>query len=78
MLEIFKLLIGTLVLVLGFFIGNFLAKATEEELKQGRKWFKILVYVSLLGGVAGLILRNDFLMFGFFFIAIVTSRSLKK
>lgn len=77
MLEIFKLLIGTLALVLGFFIGNFLAKQTKEELKEGRQWFKLIVYVSLLGGIAGLILRNDFLLFGFFFMAIVTSRNFK-
>lgn len=77
MLEIFKLLIGTAVLILGFFIGDFLAKQTKEELKQGKVWFKILILIGLVGGVTGLILRNDFLMFGFFFIAIVTSRSLK-
>ena len=77
MLEIVKLLIGVAVLMLGFFIGDFLAKVTKEELKDGRKWFKIIIYVSLFGGIVGLILRNDFLMFGFFFMAIVSSRSLK-
>jgi len=78
MQEIFKLLIGAGVLVLGYIIGIFLAKYTKDELRQGRKWFKIIVYASLAGGVVGMLIRNDVLMFSFFFIAIVTSRSLKK
>ncbi len=47
-------------------------------MKSGRRWFGIIIIVSLIGGVIGLILGNDILMFSFFFIAIVTSRSLKK
>lgn len=78
MLEIFKLLIGIAVLVLGVFIGNFLARQTKEELKDGKKWFKLIVLIGLIVGVTGLILRNDFLMFSFFFVAIVASRSLAK
>jgi hypothetical protein len=77
MLEIFKILIGTLILILGVFIGNILSKSTKEELKSGQKWFKLIVLIGLVGGITGLIFRNDFLMFSFFFIAIVTSRSLK-
>ncbi len=78
MQEIFKLLIGTGVLILAFPIGYLLAKYTKEELKEGRKWFKALIYVSLLGGVAGMLIGNDVLMFSFFFIALVTSQSLRK
>ncbi len=73
-----KALIGIGVLVLGYFIGNILASKTKEELFQGRKWFRIIVFLSLAGGVIGLILRNDVIMFSFFFMAIVTSRSLIK
>lgn len=78
MLEVFKLLIGIAVLLLGIPIGNYLARITKEELKSGRKWFKILVFVGLIGGFVGLIIGNDVLLFSFFFIAIVTSRSLRK
>ena len=78
MQEIFKLLIGTCVLILGFPIGDLLAKKTREELKAGKKWFKIIVYFSLIGGVAGMLIRNDVLMFSFFFMALITSRSLRK
>ena len=78
MQEIFKLLIGVAVLILAFPIGNILAKKTKEELKQGRIWFKIIVYVSLVGGVVGMLIENDVLMFSFFFMALVTSRSLRR
>ncbi len=72
-----KLIVGIVVLGLGIPIGNLLAKWTKEELEGGRKWFKILIVVSLIGGIWGLIFENDVIMFSLFFIAIVTSRSLK-
>jgi hypothetical protein len=78
MLEIFQLVIGILILILGIPIGNSLARRTKEELKSGQKWFRLIIILSLVGGFLGLIIRNDILMFSFFFIAIVTSRSLRK
>ena len=75
--ERIKLLFGILVLILGIPIGNFLARVTKDELKQGKKWFKLIVVLSLILGLIGLIISNDILMFTFLFIAIVTSRSLK-
>lgn len=77
MQEIIKLLIGTIILILGFPIGTYLAKTTKEELKSGQKWFKIITFGSLFAGFITLFLRNDALMFGFFFIALVASQSLK-
>ena len=73
-----KLLIGAGILVLGIPIGDLLARKTREELRSGRKWFALIVILSLLGGLIGLIFRNDVIMFSFFFMAIVTSRSLRK
>jgi len=78
MQEIFKLLIGAAFLILAFPIGEILARKTKEELKSGRKWFKVIVYASLAGGVVGMLIRDDVLMFSFFFMALVTSRSLRK
>ena len=78
MQEIFQLLIGVAFLALAFPIGDILAKKTKEELKASKKWFKIIVYVSLFGGVVGMLISNDVLMFSFFFMALVTSRSLRK
>ncbi len=77
MIEVIKILIGIVILGLGIPLGNLLARYTKEELKEGKKWFKILVFLGLIGGLIGLIIGNDVLMFSLFFIAIVTSRSLR-
>jgi hypothetical protein len=76
-MELINLLIGVFVLALGIPIGNLLAKFTKEELNSGQIWFKFIAILSSVGGFIGLIISNDVLMFSFFFIAIVTSRSLK-
>jgi len=78
MQEIIKLIIGIVFLLLGIPIGNYLRNITKEELKSGQKWFKLIIIVSLVGGFIGLIIGNDVLLFSFFFIAIVTSRSLRR
>lgn len=75
--EFISLLISVGVLLLGIPIGNFLAKLTKDEKKSGKPWFKRLIIVSLIVGLVGLMIGNDALMFTMFFIAIVTSRSLK-
>ena len=77
-MQITSILIGVLVLMLGFPLGSYLARKTKEELSSGQKWFRLIIIVSLIGGVIGLILGNDVMLFSFFFIAIVTSRGLKK
>jgi len=76
MQEIIKLLIGTILLVLGIPIGDYLKNKTKDEQKQGQKWFKLLVLIGLIGGFIGLVMGIDWVMFGFFFITIITSRSL--
>ncbi len=73
-----NLFIGIIILLLGIPIGNYLAKQTKEELRSGKKWFKRLVILSLLGVLIGLVTGNDVLLFSFAFMAIVTSRSLRK
>ena len=76
--ELSKFGIAALILVLGFFLGNFLARITKEELKEGKKWFRVLIIVSAIGAIVSLILRKDYILFAFLWIIIVTSRSLKK
>lgn len=78
MQEVLKIIIGIIVLILGIPIGNILAKVTKDEMKQGQKWFRIIVLIGLVGGFIGLIIGNDVLLFSLFFIAIVASRSLGK
>jgi len=74
--EVLKLLIGIVILVLGFPIGDLIARLTKEELSSGKNYFKILILIGLIGGLIGLIIKEDVLLFTMFFIAIVTSRSL--
>lgn len=78
MQEIYRILIGIFVLGLGFPMGIFLSKITKEELKENQFWFKLIIIASLIGAVITLILRIDSLFFSFLFLAIITSRSLKK
>jgi hypothetical protein len=78
MQQLYEIILGIVLLALGILIGNLLAKVTKEELKSGRKYFKILIVLSLIGAVIFLILRNDVLLFSLLFIAIVASRSLKR
>ena len=73
-----KIILGFAVLLLGFPIGDLLARYTSEELDAWRGLFKILILISMGGAIIGLILKNDFLLFSSLFINIVTSRSLKK
>jgi len=77
MQEIVKIIIGIAVLVLGVGIGNLLAHITKDEKKQGKFWFKLITLLALFGGFASLFFGNDILLFSFFFIAIITSRSFR-
>lgn len=76
--ELIQFIIGIIMLILGFPIGNFLAKKTKEELKAGQKYFKLILLISSISAIISLFIRNDALMFSFLFIFIVTSRSLIK
>lgn len=78
MQEFIKILIGCVFLVLGVLLGNWLASSTKSELKKNQKWFKIIIVLCLVLGFIGLWINNDVVIFSFFFIAIVTSRSLRK
>ena len=78
MVEFIRLIIGIFVLLVGVIIGNYLANNTKEELKDGQKWFKLIIIVSVIGGFVGLWIGSDVIMFSLFFVAVVTSRSLIK
>ncbi len=75
--EVLELILGICVLFFGIPIGNLLAKNTPEELKDGKKWFYLILFVCFIGSIFSLIFSNDALLFTFLFIAIVTSRSIK-
>jgi len=76
-------IISVLILFLAVLIGFFLAKITREELKQGRIWFKILIFACLMAVIilTLLPLENEIKMssiLSLFFIIIATSVSLVK
>ena len=48
MQETLKIAIGIAFLLLGIPIGSYLAEKTKEELKQGKKWFKLIIFVNFL------------------------------
>lgn len=73
--NLIQLLIGIVVLALGYPLGYFLARVTKEELESGQKWFKIIIVVSLVGAFVSFLIRNDALFFSFLFFAVVTSSS---
>lgn len=77
MQETIKILVGAAILILGFPIGFYLKKLTMDENKEGQKWFKFVILTSLAGALASLILRNDYLLFTFLFMAVVTGMSLR-
>ena len=76
MQQIYALLIGIAVLALGIPIGNMLAKAAKDELKTGKRWFKLIILLSLIGAIVFLILGNDALLFGFLFSLIIFIKSI--
>ena len=77
MSELLRLLTGIFVLLLGIPAGSFLAKLTKEELKEGQKWFRVVILFAVAGAIVSLYLGNDYLLFTSLFIIIVTSRSLR-
>ena len=78
MIEDYAFPVGIVMLVLGVPLGNLLARITKDELKQGKKWFKLLILISLISAIASLFFKKDILFFSFLFIAVVTSRSLRR
>lgn len=75
-MESLSLIVGMVVLALGFPVGSFLARTTKEELKDGQIWFKLSAVLLSVGAVISIIITNDVLLFTFLFMLIVTSRSI--
>ncbi len=74
----FELIIGIFILLLGIPIGLFVAKLTKEELNEGQKWFKVVIFLGILGAIASLYFKSDYFLFTSLFVAIATSMSLRK
>lgn len=78
----FQIILTIIIALLGYPIGLFIAKLTEEELEQGRKWFMLIILVSIMGIILSLVFTNNetllFLVASFVFVALVALASLVK
>jgi hypothetical protein len=82
-MNILKYALLLLVLVCAIPTGFLLAKTTREELKDGRRTFKAIIFISLLVAAAVLLipLSTDSMVFmitSMIFLAIIAGISLKK
>ena len=76
------IILPIIISLLGYPIGLLIAKHTKEELKSGRKWFKLIIFICFLAIIASLIFTRDktllFLISSFVFIILLTLASLLK
>ncbi len=81
-MDILTILILTIIALAGFPIGLLIKKFTPEELKSGKKWFKLIIIASIIAITFSLIFaRNETLVFlftSFLFIILLTLPSLIK
>jgi CHASE2 domain-containing sensor protein len=67
-----------LLLALAFPIGYLIAWMARDELVSGRKWFKAIIGLSIMGAVIFLVLREWTALLTLGFIVIVSGISLWK
>ena len=67
-----------LILLTAIPAGFLLAWLTKEELKDGKKWFKLIIAVSLAGSIAFLFLKNEIVTLTLVYMAIVSYISMRK
>jgi uncharacterized membrane protein YoaK (UPF0700 family) len=72
-----KILLTSLILILAFPVGYLLAWLCRDELVSGRRWFKLLAFLSLIFAAIFLFF-NLTISLSLFFIFIVILISLKK
>jgi hypothetical protein len=73
-----KTLLLILVLLTSIPAGYLLAWLTIEELKAGKKWFKIMVFGSVLGLIASVFMKSWVIGLAFVYMAVMAGISLIK
>ncbi|MGB9708112.1 MAG: hypothetical protein ACPLXC_02175 [Candidatus Pacearchaeota archaeon] len=77
-----QVIVSIVIALLGYPVGLLIAKLTEEELEQGRKWFMLIILLSIIGIILSFVFTNNetllFLVASFVFIALVALASLVK
>ena len=69
------MILEILVLILAFPVGIALTHFTKEELKDGKKYFKVIIFVSLISSIFFYFNNKIHLTLTSLFILIVTSIS---
>ncbi len=72
------MILEVIVLILAIPIGYLLAWMARDELIIGRKWFRIMMVLSILLSILFLILNNFAIFYTLIFILIVAFISYKK
>ena len=66
------MILEVIILILAFPVGYLIAYWTRDELIQGRKWFKMIIIASILGGFWFFIIGEDYISLTLIFILIST------
>jgi ABC-type sugar transport system permease subunit len=67
-----------LILLTAIPVGLLIAWLTNEELRDGQKWFKLIALLSCVGSVAFLILKNEIVALSLIYMAIVSYMSVRR
>jgi ABC-type sugar transport system permease subunit len=59
-------------------VGLLIAWLTKEELRDGQKWFRLIVLLSCAGSVAFLMLKNEIVALSLVYSAIVSYMSVRR
>jgi len=76
--SLIKMLISTLILLLGIPTGWLISSLAEDELKEGKKWFLGLSLVTFILAAWFLLTKNYELVYTFLFMSIVSFVSYEK
>jgi len=78
-LTILQILLSVLLLVTAVPIGLLLAWLCKDELVDGRKWFRLIIYVSAILFLICLFVYNSIIVLGsFVYLMILSAVALKK
>jgi len=72
------MLLDWIILILAIPSGYLIAWLARDELIQGRFWFKVLIYLSLIIGVIFYFLERFYISLTMGFIIVVSAISLRK
>lgn len=78
-MELISILVDVLILITAIPVGLFLAWLCSDELKDGKKWFRLIFYALVLIGIVFLLVyRNILILMSLAYMVIITAVSLWK